>query len=312
MGGVSSHMRGKPSPLPAEVAGIAAGRHGIVTRRQVLELGMSASMFNRWRVAGHLHPLHRGVASVVPPSMLSREGWWLAAVLACGDGAALSHAAAGQLQWILPREERWALHVSVPRRSDRHPPGIVVHRPRSLPVTDLRTYLRIPTTTPTRSIWDLASALTPLRLRRAFEKAERRNELNRPRLAALLAESPTKKGAGAIRSLLDSRRLPYAETRSRLEDLLNRICSEHGLPLPAVNVPALGYEVDFLWADARFVVEADGGDHLTPTQRDRDNDRDIALGRAGYLVRRYSSPAMADEESVAAEVLAILRERLAP
>ena len=76
-------------------------------------------------------------------------------------------------------------------------------------------------------------------------------------------------------------------------------------------MPLLGYEADFLWPDARFVVEADGGDHLSPSQRDSDNQRDTTLARAGYLVRRYSSVAMADEGAVAAEVLAILRERFA-
>ena len=71
----------------------------------------------------------------------------------------------------------------------------------------------------------------------------------------------------------------------------------------------LGYEVDFLWPAARFVVEADGGDHLNPVQRDRDNAKDIALGRTGHLVRRYSSHAMSDRSAVAAEVLSILRQR---
>ena len=75
-------------------------------------------------------------------------------------------------------------------------------------------------------------------------------------------------------------------------------------------MPLLGYEVDFLWPAAKFVVEADGGDHLNRAQRDEDNRRDIALGRAGHLVRRYSSGAMADEGAVAAEVLEILAERL--
>jgi very-short-patch-repair endonuclease len=242
--------------------------------------------------------------------MLSSEGRWLAAVLACGHGAALSHAPAAQLQWLMSRDERWALHVSVPRGSRRHLPGIVIHRPRSLPPTDVTTYARIPTTTPTRTVWDLASVLSPLQLRRVFEKAERKGKLRRRRLAALLAESPTHKGAGRIRSLLATRRRPYAETRSLLEDLLLRICSEHSLPEPLVNAPLLGYEPDFLWPDARFIVEADGGDHLTPAQRDADNERDAILGRAGYLVRRYSSIALEDEDAVAGEVLAILAERL--
>ncbi len=76
-----------------------------------------------------------------------------------------------------------------------------------------------------------------------------------------------------------------------------------------MNVPPLGYEVDFLWERQRFVIEADGGDHLHPSQRDRDNERDAALGRAGYLVRRYSSRAMRREVAVAEEVRSTLAER---
>lgn len=86
---------------------------------------------------------------------------------------------------------------------------------------------------------------------------------------------------------------------------------DNGLPLPAVNVPLLGYQVDLLWPAARFVVEADGSDHLRQSQRDKDNARDIALARAGYLVRRFGYHALQDEAAVAAEVLEILAERLA-
>ena len=169
---------------------------------------------------------------------------------------------------------------------------------------------RIAATTATRTVWDLATVFTALQTRRAFEQAEKLHLLQRPRLAQLLEASPSRKGAGTIRKLLAERPLPLAETRSWLEELLMRICRDHGLPVPAVSVPLLGYEVDFLWPAAKFVVEADGGDHLDRAQRDEDNSRDIAFGRAGYLVRRYSSGAMADEDAVAAEVLEILAERL--
>jgi very-short-patch-repair endonuclease len=113
-----------------------------------------------------------------------------------------------------------------------------------------------------------------------------------------------------IRELLGERALPLGETRSRLEEIVLELCRDHGLPLPATNVPLLGYEVDFLWADARLVVEADGGSHLSRRQRDRDNERDAVLARAGYLVRRYSWAALSDRAAVAAEIAAILGERL--
>jgi hypothetical protein len=241
--------------------------------------------------------------------MLTQEGRWLAAVRACGPNAFLSHGPAAQLQWLLDRRERLALHVSLSDRCRRKLPGIVIHRPRSLPPEDTTTFLRVPTTTPTRTIWDLASHLTPQRLRRMLEKAEQKGKLQRGRLAELLAASPRHKGAGAIRSLLARCPRPAAEVRSELEELLREICSEHDVPLPVSNAPLLGYEVDFLWEDARLVVEADGDDHLTPSQRDRDNERDAVLARAGFLVRRYSGMALTDRTAVAQELLAILRER---
>jgi hypothetical protein len=234
----------------------------------------------------------------------------MAAVLACGDGSVLSHGPSGQLFGFVDQRERFAIHVSLPGRSDRKIPGIVTHRPRTLLPCDTTRRLHIPTTTATRTIYDLAATLPLSPTRRAFEKAERLSLLNRPRLHQLVEASPTHRGNAHLRSLLAARLLPLAETRSWLEDLLLLICADHHLPLPAISVPLLGYEVDFLWPAARFVVEADGGDHLDPTQRDKDNTRDIVLGRAGYLVRRYSSRAMDDEAGVAREVVAILRERI--
>lgn len=181
-------------------------------------------MVKRWIKAGNLHVVHRGVYAV-GHTLLGREGRWMAAVLACGESAALSHGPAGQLYGFVDARERLALHVSVSGRSHLTIPGIVVHRPRLLLPADTTRRLNIPTTTATRTIYDLAATLPPSPTRRAFAKAERSH-----------------------------------------------------LPLPAVNVPLLGYEVDFLWPAARFVVEADGADHLDPAQRDRDNARGITLG----------------------------------
>lgn len=203
-----------------------------------------------------------------------------------------------------------ALHVSCSNHGNRAPAGIVTHRPRSLPPADTTVRLGIPVTTPTRTVWDLATCLSPAPLRRAFEQAEKFRLLDRQRLGALLAATPNHRGAGTLRALLTERSIPLSETRSWLEDLALKTCRDHGLPRPAVNVPVLGCEVDLLWEAAAFVVEADGDDHLSPSQRDRDNERDVALARGGYLVRRYSSRAMSRADEVAAEIAAILAERL--
>jgi very-short-patch-repair endonuclease len=256
-----------------------------------------------------LHRLRPGVFSVVPPALLSPEGHWLAAVKACGSGAALSHGPAGHLQWLVDREARRAIHVTVAGRFRRRPPGIVVHRPVILAPADFTERQGIPVTTPTRTVWDLAATDLPSVTRRAFERADAREKLDRERLRELIDECPNHRGIALLRRLLAERHLPLEAVRTWLEELLLHVCSEHALPFPAVNVPLLGYEADFLWERERFVVEADGGDHLTPRQRDKDNDRDIAFGRAGYLVRRYSSTAMGRERSVAEEVRSILEER---
>lgn len=303
-------MLPQSSPLALRIANFASRRHGIVDLDELERAGVSRSTVKLWARSGRLFRLHRSVFSIVPPSMLTIEGRWLAAVKALGPGrAVLSHGPAGQLGGIVPRRMRFALNVSVADRIDRRPPGIVVHRPRRLEPSDTTTRLAIPTTTITRTIWDLATTLPPQQTRRAFEQARSRDLLDERRLAELLTTSPSRKGSALVRTLLGERIVPLAEVRSWLEDLLLTICADHALPFPAVNVPLLGYEVDFLWASARFVVEADGRDHEIPRQRDADNERDFVLQRAGFLVRRYSSKAMDDEASVATEIVGILRER---
>ncbi len=290
----------------AAIATLAGRQHGVVARSQLAEAGLSPQRIKTLVGRGHLHPIHRGVFAVGHPR-LSQEARWLAAVLACGPGAVLSHGPAGQLLGILDRRQRFALHVSV--TADRSPAGIVTHRPRSLPSADTTHKLGIPVTTGTRTVWDLAATLPSLQTRRAFEQAEKLRLLNRDRLATLLAAHPSHRGAATLRKLLAERALPLEATRSRLEEIALETCRDHALPIPAVNVPLLGYEVDLLWESARFVAEADGGDHLAREQRDDDNERDAVLARAGYFVRRFSWNALADRRAVANELADIIRER---
>jgi hypothetical protein len=294
--------------MPSLVAEIGWRQHGVISRRQLREIGVGSSTIDRWARNGHIHQVLRGVYAV-GHSRISREGRWLAGVLACGADAVLSFGAAGQSRGIVSPHQRQAVHVTVPRRSGADPDGVVVHRIRNLDRRDVSAHRGIPTTTATRTVWDLATALSPLGTRRAFEQAEKLRLLDRERLAALREAAPNRKGAGVIGDLLADAPLPLAATRSLLEEIILETCRDHGLPLPAVNVPLLSFEVDFLWERERFVVEADGGDHLAPGRRDRDNDRDAVLGRAGYLVRRYGSTAARARTAVAAELRAVLAER---
>jgi hypothetical protein len=290
------------------VAEIAWRQHGVIARRQLLGLNAGSSTIARWVRSGHLHCLHRGVYAV-GHRRITRESRWVAAVLACPPGSALGFGSAGQSRGIVSPHQRLALHVIVPRRAGADPEGVVVHRIRNLDPRDVGIHRGIPTTTGTRSVWDLATVLTPLGTRRAFEQAEKLRLLDRERLAALRAAAPSRRGAGVIAELLRERTLPLEETRSLLEEVVLETCRDGDLPLPAINVPLLGWEVDFLWQRERVVVEADGGDHLGPRQRDRDNERDAALARAGYLVRRFGPTPARARSAVAAELTAILAER---
>lgn len=288
----------------------ASRHHGIVCWHELAAAGIAASTVRRWVQSGRLHRIHKGVYSVVPPAMLTQEARWYAAVMACGRPSFLCQAPSGQLQGFIDRGSRFALHVAHLERRAAYPKGVVVHRPRHFDPRDTTRCSGIPTMTPTRTVWDLAYSSSPRFVRDAFRKAEARDLVDRGRLTELADNHPRRRGTGLIRSIIEERRVPLSEVRSWLEALLVTICADNAVPFPAINVPLLDYTVDFLWVPERFVVEADGDDHLDREQRDKDNARDIALQRSGFMVRRYSSRDMGREREVAAEVLQILGERV--
>jgi hypothetical protein len=297
------------TPAAARVNAVATRQHGIVDHLELRGASIAQQTISGWARRGHLHRIYAGVYSIVPPSMLTQEALWLAAVKACGPGAALSHGPAAQLEWLIDRRERFGLHVTVPDRSRRRVPGIVIHRPRSFDSKDVVVRCGIPTTSIARTVFDLAYSSPHRLVAGVYELADGNDRLDRERLTTLTTEHPTRRGSRLIRSMLAESSITLAGIRSWLEGVAVRVCSRFGLPMPVTNVPLLGYEADLLWEPARFVVEADGGHHMKKTQRDKDNARDLAFGRAGYLVRRYSSRDLSREAQVAAEIAEILRER---
>ncbi len=310
MGRVHADNAGIPAigaSIALAVAELAAGQHGVVSRRQLLERGIRSSTINDWVKNGHLHRIHRGVYAV-GHTLIGLDGHRMAAVLFAGPGSFLSHWAAADLAGIMRVDERNVIHVSRRTKSGASPTGIVLHRCPDLEPIDTTQRRNIPATTATRTLFDLTPFLSARALAKAFERAEYLQVLDRSRLRALSSGARGHRGIAHLRSLLADTQLPVTEVRSSLEPIILRTCREHDLPVPAVNVPLLGYEVDFLWERERFVVEVDGGHHRGP-QRDRDNERDVRLGRAGYLVRRYSEAALSDLGAIAGEVAAILRER---
>ena len=266
---IPAHIRAQNGPPAARVAELARLQHGVVSRGQLIELGVSDSTVTRWSRDGRLHRLHRGVFAVGHRN-LSREAFYLAAVLAGGGGAILSHFAASRHVRLEPKAGVGRIHLSTPRDNRRSPAGLIVHRPRLLEPVDVLVRSRIPTTTHTRTLFDLSPFVAPSTLRELFERAEYLEKLDRGRLRLLLDGASGHRGAAVLRKLLDYEPLPLSLIRSKLEKIILTTCRTHSLPIPLVNVPLLDYEVDFLWPAARFVVEADGGRNVGE-QRDADN-----------------------------------------
>jgi very-short-patch-repair endonuclease len=228
---------------------------------------------------GRLHGVHRGVYAVRYPT-LTRNGRFMAAVLACGEGAALSHFSAAVL-WGMLNEWGGAIHVTSDARRRR--PGLVVHE-ASLGGGEVRKRAGIPVTAPARTLIDLADVAPRRTLERAIDEAEYL------RLDCTgLAPRHGRRGNGTLSSVLAVHRPGSTRTRSELEEMFIRLCDSHGLPRPEVNVHVEGYECDFVWREQRLIVETDGAAaHSGERRRVRDLERDAELAAAGWRVIRIT------------------------
>jgi very-short-patch-repair endonuclease len=266
-------MRREVSTPDVEAARLAAGQHGYVTRSQLLNAGVSARAIDRRLESGRLVRIHRGVYAVghVPPSPYARA---MAAVLACGPGAVLSHRAAAALWGLI----RWPATREVTAPTDRRMPGVRTHRSRQR--TDVTTHYGIPTTTPARTLLDLAGILDRVSLTRAVNDARLRHLMSGNDLDDLLARSPGR----ATRAF--ARDHPQAPTRSVFEDAFLAFLDRHRLPRPEVNQRVAGYEVDMLWRPQRLVAELDGRAYHEDFEQDRERDADLLA--AGLRVVRVT------------------------
>jgi len=269
------------------LAALAARQHGVVARQQLLDAGLSAEMVRTRLVARRLIPLHRGVYAV-GHCRLRREGHWLAAVLAVGRGAALSHREAAALHGLRPAD-RTTVDVTV--AAQRRVPGVQVHRAK-LGRIDVTAVDGIPVTTVARTLVDLADVLPPPALRKALEETERSNRLDVRAMEAVLRRTRTRNGAGYERvrtALTELARTGTTLTLSVLEDRFVALLDAYGLPRPSTNVLLEGYLVDACWPAARLVVELDGyGPHSGRRAFQDDRTRTNDLQVHGYLVLRFT------------------------
>lgn len=288
------------------IARLAERQHGVVARRQLIAIGVDRNRIRRRLEQGRLHPIHRGVYAVGHRA-LTRHGRWMAAVLACGPGAALSHRAAAAL-WGL-RSSAAAIDVSITSRSGRERRcGIVLHHVQ-LDRSEVTEHAGIPVTTPARVLLDLAAILPPRDIARAVEAAERARVFDLDALGELFARYPRRPGTKALTTAIALHRPDLELTRSELERRFLELCDEHGVDAPLVNAPVGPYVADFLWPGHRLIVESDGAEtHLTRTAFERDRIRDAELTVAGFRVVRLSYRRIADQPAAVAETIrALLR-----
>jgi hypothetical protein len=261
-----------------------------------------------------LNTVHRGVYAV-GHAPLSTEARWIAAVLACGSRAALSHHSAAAL-WGLRPTNRSAIDVIAPGRTGRSRQGIKAHRAGGLRAADITSVRGIPCTTVARTLLDLADVVDRRALERAVNEAEVLRLFDFGALEDVLGRVVGRRGAPILRAVLADYDPKYALTRNELERRFLSLCDGAGVPRPRVNawvtLDGGGEEVDFLWREQRLIVETDGGQvHRTRQAFERDRRRDQRLLCAGWRVVRVTWRQLTREPAQVADTIRVLLRRQA-
>jgi hypothetical protein len=300
-------MDEKPTKDPPGqvLAELGRRQHGVVSRAQLIALGLTPAQIDGRVRRKVLHRVHQRVYAVGHLA-LTRNGRFMAAVLACGEGAALSHFSAAVL-WGILQDRGQAIHVTAEKK--RVCRGVVVHQ---APLQGERVRRAgIVVTTPARTLVDLADVVRKRRtLERAFDEAE---YLGLDWRAA--APRHGRRGSGLLASVLAVHTPGTTRTRSELEEMFLTLCDRSDLPRPVVNGRIGGYECDFVWHDQRVVVETDGGAaHGTHRARQRDPVRDAELQLSGWIVIRVPYLRLLNApDAVAAQMwTALMRAPAAP
>jgi very-short-patch-repair endonuclease len=258
------------------IAAIAARQYGVVSRGQLLAAGVSSRQIQRRVATGRLLPLHRAVFAVGHEAPRD-EARWLAAVLACGEGAVLSHRSAGALWRVLDHDRALPDVTAATRRRTR---GVAVHQ-GGLVAEDMAVHRRIPVTSPARTLADLAHVLGEHAFERAVRESQFRRLFDVRSVLAVLDRRPSK----ALRALVAD----LTPTQTVMEDRLLRLCRRYGLPAPRTQQSIRGSRVDFAWPAHGVIVETDGYEaHGTPAAFQQDRATTNRLQLAGYTILRFT------------------------
>ncbi len=295
----------------AEIAALAGRQHGVASYRQLRALGLSARAIEGRVAAGHLHRVHRGVYAIGHPS-LSLRGHWMAAVLAGGAGAALSHRPAGA-GWTL---RAWTGRPAVTVPSWRRSTDRIDFHCSILPPDETTTLDGIPITTIPRTLLDLATVLDHDALVRALNEAEARRLADPLPLTALVDRHQGERGTARLREALASTAVGRGVTVGALEERFARFLAAHSFPPPllnaAVDADGRNYVADCLWPKQRVIVELQSfAFHGTAAAMTRDAERTRHLTLAGFMVV-YVTWAQLHDRSAAATLATDLNRLLRP
>jgi hypothetical protein len=294
------HGESRPGQRERALAELATRQHGVVSYRQLVRLGLGRGAIEGRLANGRLHRIHLGIYAV-GHSVLVESGYFIAAVLAAGPGALLSHRSAAALRGL---RESLATFVEVTAERSRHSrAGLRVHTARCLHPDDRDRCDGIPVTSIARTLLDLAEVLPGDQLGRVIEKAEHRGLFDLRQVEDLLARSHGRRGLPRLAAAL----APYTTApvlRSEFERIFQRFCETHGLPMPGFNLVVAGHEVDAVWWEQGLIVELDGWDsHRGRGAFERDRARDSELLLAGFRVVRITYRRLTEEPAAVAAIL---------
>jgi very-short-patch-repair endonuclease len=276
--------------------------------------GLDEELARKRMAVGRFHRIHQGVYAV-GHSLLGEKGHLMAAVLACGPGAVLSHRSAAFLHDILD-DSRDRVDVIAPNRRGRAPKGIAAHRDGTLTSADRVVIDEIPCTSLARTLLDIAATESYPTLRFAVTQAEVERVFDLTDVQELLKRSKGRRGVARLRLAIAHHDPREQEARLELEKKILRLCRRAELPPPEVNahllVGGVSLMPDFIWRDAGLIVEADSRRvHGTVTAFEQDRLRDQRLAAAGWTVIRCTWHQVTDEpERLTQTIRALLSRRV--
>jgi hypothetical protein len=290
------------------LADLAERQQGVIARWQLVEMGFGRGAIRHRLKTGRLHPIHRGVYAV-GHRRITLDGRRLAAVLACGDGAVLSHRDAAAAHGIRECNRR-LFEVTVPRKQ-RPRPAIQLHYAR-LPDDEITVVRGIPVTIVPRTLLDLAAVRPRRDVEKAMKEAEVRRLVGPLSLPQLVARHPGHRGAATVRAILGSLTAGEEITKENFVSLLLGLLDRAGLPRPKLNVwvqvGKRSYECDCVWWEQQVMVELDGyAVHGTRQNFESDRERDRVLHVAKWRVIRLTWRQLRDDpDGVARDLAALL------